>query len=251
MTVLNKTLLSVLLASATLLAYKTYIALPRTSELQLNELEFNAQEIVFYTRYSRFYTWRLPDESISRDCIFARGQIVDNQSYRPSNDFLLQNILFSFRSSYRYSMYIYVPAVLSAEGGKIDAIYQVKPAEYDFVYELGGEPPSLNIEKTSLNVFGRLSNLSKFYSGVSYSSGCEMRQLSYAKILFELKTKMAPELKLLLPKWVQHPARIVERYDPKTSEIDALFINVLGETARQVLDENISSVLAKTKPIKV
>jgi len=238
MTALKKTLFSVLLLSATWLAYNTYIALSCTSELRLNGLKIDVQNIVFYTHYSRFYAWRLPDESVSRDCTFARGQIINNQHYRPSNDFLLQKTFFSFRSAYRYSMYIYIPAVLNAQGDKIDAIYRVPRAEYGFFYEIGGKPPSLNVEKTSLNLVGRLLRLSKIYTGVSLASACDMKQLNYPKVLSELKTKMVPELTLLLPMWIKHTARIVERYDDKTSEIDVLFINVLGETVRQVLDKN-------------
>jgi len=238
MTALKKTLFSVLLVSATWLAYKAYIALPRTGELRLNGLKIDTQNIIFYTHYSRFYSWRLPDESVSRDCIFTRGQLINNQRYRPSNGFLLQNTLFSFSSDYRYTMYMYIPAFLNAQGDKIDAIYQVPSAEYGFFYKLGGTPPPLNVEKTSLNVIRRLSRLSKIYFGVSIVSGCEMKQLNYAKVLVELKTKMVPELTLLLPMWIKDTARNVERYDNKTSEIDGLFRHVLGENVRQVLDKN-------------
>lgn len=126
------------------------------------------------------------------------------------------------------------------EGSIINAIYRVSRAAYGFFYEMGGKPPSLNVETTSLNVIGRLSRLSKIYTGVLHASACDMKQLNYPKVLSELKTKMVPELTLLLPMWVQHPTRIVGRYNTKTSEIDGLFRSVLGETVRQVLGKKMA-----------
>lgn len=92
------------------------------------------------------------------------------------------------------------------------------------------------LKKPRLILSGAYQALSKVYTGVSHASGCDMKQSNYLEILLELKTKMAPE-RMLLPKWVLHLDRIVKKYNAKIPEIDVLFLNVLGETVRQVLEK--------------